>query len=395
MMKPAPVHITSILPGSKVDSDHPLTLLSFFRRWQPGLVRDLIYTGILGLGFALFFFALYAYDLSRERLAAQLWNDFVISMAISYSIHGLFVLSSVMLGSWLYQMQGWWRAAYYIIVPGCGVFAGYFIAILILRPAALSLNYFKPGIILNFAIVSVLVSCVLLFAYLIQERDMLARERLAAEQRRALESERQALEAQLRMLQAQIEPHFLYNTLANAVGLIQPAPERARLLLERLIDYLRATLSASRDSDALLQGEIETITAYLELMKLRMGERLRYRIELADNATHLPMPPMLLQPVIENAISHGLEPKIEGGEIVLTAQVEKDHLHILIRDTGVGFQTLTCSKLGGGVGLSNLRERIAALYGRHGSLHITENASGGVSVSLRIPLPSLMQKQAI
>ncbi|MFZ4877206.1 sensor histidine kinase [Janthinobacterium sp. Mn2066] len=373
-------------PSSTVASDHPLELIPFFRRWQRGLLRDLIYTLVLGMGFCLLFFGLYAYNLPRHRLLPQLWNDFVIATAIAYSIHGLYALGNMVLAPWLNTMRGWPRAAYHVALPTVGVFSGYFIGILLLNPAALRHVIFTPGIILSFAIVSVLISVVLLFLYWMRERELLAREHLAAEQRRTLEANGRALEAQLRMLQAQIEPHFLYNTLANAVGLIQPAPERARLLLERLIDYLRVTLAASRDSNAPLQREIDAITAYLELMKLRMGERLRYRIALMDEVTSLPLPPMLLQPIVENAISHGLEPKIDGGEIVLTANIEPGYLHILISDTGVGFRASISGKLGGGVGLSNLRERMLALYGKDGKLNITTNAAGGVSVSLFIPL---------
>jgi len=367
-------------------SEHPLGQMPLLRTWQPGLVRDLVYTFILGVGFCLFFFVLQAYSMPKERLVEQLWGDFLIAMAISYTIHGLFVLGDALLGRWLKQARGWRRATYYTALPTAGVFGGYFIGIVLLNPTAARHNIFTPSVVQSFAVVAVLVSCVLMFLYLMREREMAAKERLAAEQQRALESERRALEAQLRMLQAQIEPHFLYNTLANAVGLIQPAPDRARLLLERLIDYLRATLAASRDNDTPLQREIDTITAYLELMKLRMGDRLRYRIELAGAAARLPLPPMLLQPLVENAISHGLEPKIAGGEIVLEASIEARHLCIVISDTGVGFRSTASSKPGGGVGLSNLRERIAALYGRDGNLSITENSAGGVSVTLRIPI---------
>src|SRR5471032_1409189 len=370
----------------KVLSDHPLELIPFFRRWRPGLVRDLVYTLLLGCGYCLLFFGLYAYDLPRHRLIPQLWNDFVIATTIAYAIHGLYALGNMVFGTWLVTVRGWQRAVYHVALPMAGVFAGYFLAILLLNPAAVRQVIFTPGIILSFAMVSVLISCVLLFLYLMRERELLAKEHLAAEQRRALEADGRALEAQLRMLQAQIEPHFLYNTLANAVGLIQPAPERARLLLERLIDYLRMTLASSRDTAAPLQSEIDAISAYLELMKLRMGERLRYRIELMDEVASLPLPPMLLQPIVENAISHGLEPKIAGGEIVLTADIDQDHLRIVISDTGVGFRTTTSGKLGGGVGLSNLRERMLALYGKDGKLNITTNAAGGVSVSLFIPL---------
>ena len=377
---------THPVPNRQLVNDHPLVLIAFFRRWKQSFIRDLIYTFILGLGFCVFFFGLYAFNSPPGKLAERWWNDFIVGMAISYSIHFLFELSDVVLARWLRKAQAWFRSAYYVTVSIIGVYIGIFIASILLDPTAASRHFFSPPLMLSFTIISVLVSCVLLFVNLLQERELRDKEHLAFEQRRASESERRALEARLRMLQAQIEPHFLYNTLANVVGLIQPAPERARLLLERLIDYLRATLAASRNTDATMQSEIDTITAYLELMKLRMGERLRYRIELAQATHTLPIPPMLLQPVVENAISHGLEPKIEGGEIVLTANIVANYLSILISDTGVGFHTFASNKAGGGVGLSNLRERIAALYGNEGSISIADNAAGGVSVTLRIPL---------
>jgi signal transduction histidine kinase len=358
---------------------HPLDLIPFFRQWQPGAVRDLLYTLILGLGFGLFFSALYAYDLPRDRLAAQLRFNFVISICIALAIHGLQALGDTLLRSWLRSARGWPRRTYYIAVPTAGVFAGYFIGVTLQDPATLRHTIFTTSVVLSFGIISVLVSCVLLFAYTVRERELVAKARLEAEQRRALE-------AQLRMLQAQLEPHFLYNTLANAVGLIAPAPDQARLLLERLIDYLRATLAASREQTAPLQREVKVITAYLELMKLRMGERLRYRIEVDSEAAALPLPPMLLQPLVENAISHGLEPKIEGGEVALSAHIESDQLRIVVSDTGVGLRSGASAKPGGGVGLSNLRERLAALYGKAGSMAIASNAEGGVSVTLRIPL---------
>ncbi len=384
--------VTAASHGDKMASAHPLELIPFFRAWPSSMAREVVYTFILGVGFCLLFFALYASSIPRGRMAEQLWIDFVIAMAIAFSIHALYALGEALLGRWLRLAHRWWRALYYLAVPTSGVFAGYVIGITLVNPAAARHHIFTPSVILSVAIAAVLVSGVLVFAYLIRERELLAKQRLADEQRRGLESERRALEAQLRMLQAQVEPHFLYNTLANAVGLIQPAPERARLLLEHLIDYLRATLAASRSADAPLQGEIDTITAYLMLMQLRMGERLRFRIEVTDAAANVSLPPMLLQPIVENAISHGLEPKIDGGDIVVAATIEAGHLHIVISDTGVGFQIGVSSKPGGGVGLSNLRERIAALYGGDGKLSIADNAGGGVSVTLRIPLPPSVQQ---
>ncbi|MBV8657982.1 MAG: histidine kinase [Burkholderiales bacterium] len=390
-MNPTQPRHSNPLPSYTAADEHPLELFAFFRRWRPSLVRDLVYTFILGLAFGLFFFALFAPSLADGGWGLHLWHTFVVAMAIAYTIHGLYVLGDRMLARWLHRARGWQRAIYHIALPTAGVFAGYGIAISLLSDPIAVLRHigdiFTPGVVQGVAVMAVMVSGGVLFAYITRLRELLERERVAAEQRRVLE-------AQLRMLQAQIEPHFLYNTLANAVGLIQPAPERAQLLLERLIDYLRATLAASRGVELPLRGEIDTLTAYLELMKVRMGDRLRYRIELAEAAAGLSLPPMLLQPIVENAISHGLEPKIEGGEIVLTAAVEANELRIVIRDTGAGFRPDAPRKPGGGVGLANLRERIAALYGREGGLSLTDNSDGGVCVTLRIPMSRLAPGQA-
>jgi signal transduction histidine kinase len=176
-------------------------------------------------------------------------------------------------------------------------------------------------------------------------------------------SARMLAEARLRALQAQIEPHFLYNTLANVVSLIGPQPAQAQHMLERFIDYLRASLAASRSEDATLASEAGLIAAYLDVLAVRMGERLRYRIEVPDELRQFRIAPMLLQPVVENAIAHGLEPKVEGGEIVVSARVEGDQVCVRISDTGVGLNESAPRKPGGGVGLSNLRERLRSLYG--------------------------------
>jgi len=127
-------------------------------------------------------------------------------------------------------------------------------------------------------------------------------------------------EARLRALQAQIEPHFLYNTLANVVSLIEVQPAQARHMLERFIDYLRASLAASRQERATLGAEADMIAAYLDVLGVRMGERLRYRIEVPAALRASSIAPMLLQPLVENAIAHGLEPKVEGGEVLLRAR---------------------------------------------------------------------------
>jgi sensor histidine kinase YesM len=193
-------------------------------------------------------------------------------------------------------------------------------------------------------------------------------------------------EARLKALQAQIEPHFLYNTLANVVSLIGPHPAQAQHMLERFIDYLRASLAASRSEQATLGSEAKLIAAYLDVLAVRMGERLRYRIEVPDALGQFAIAPMLLQPVVENAISHGLEPKVEGGEIVVSARIEGAHVCVQISDTGAGLNEAAPAKPGGGVGLGNLRERLRTLYGGEARVELLENQPCGMTVRLMLPL---------
>ncbi|MDZ7651567.1 MAG: sensor histidine kinase [Burkholderiaceae bacterium] len=209
-----------------------------------------------------------------------------------------------------------------------------------------------------------------------------AEKQLAADRERAAVLERQALDARLRSLQAQIEPHFLFNTLANVVSLVDAQPADAKRMLERLIDLLRGSLSASRAQHATLGQEADLLRAYLDILAIRMAHRLRYEIAIDVSLRAQPLAPMLLQPLVENAIQHGLEPKVEGGRVRITASERGPELEVVVEDDGVGFGATT---RGGGVGLSNLRERLAALYGVRARLAI-EDARPGTRARLTLPL---------
>ncbi|MGX0937586.1 histidine kinase [Cupriavidus metallidurans] len=207
-------------------------------------------------------------------------------------------------------------------------------------------------------------------------------EFMAREQVRTISTEKQLVEAQMRLLQAQIEPHFLFNTLANVVSLIEPAPQKATLMLEHFIAYLRASLAASRATQGTVAQEAKLLRDYLALLKIRMGDRLQYTIEVDPSLDTAPLAPMLLQPVVENAIKHGLEPKIEGGHLRITLESRGPRMLATIEDDGMGFHP----KAGSGVGLSNLRERLAVLY--DGDAHVRiEERSPGTAVLIEIPLP--------
>ncbi|MCX7169117.1 MAG: histidine kinase [Proteobacteria bacterium] len=204
---------------------------------------------------------------------------------------------------------------------------------------------------------------------------------------------RQITEAKLQALQAQIEPHFLYNTLANVQALTEVDPAAAHAMVGHLIQYLRAALPKMRENVSTVGQEVELAQAYLNILKMRMGERLSFSIEVADAARPLVFPPLMLPSLVENAIKHGLEPQREGGRIDIVAGVAGGRLSVSVRDTGRGFKQ-DAEVLGGGVGLANLRARLAALYGGVASFSIEANQPKGVVATIAIPLDATAASSA-
>jgi LytS/YehU family sensor histidine kinase len=203
---------------------------------------------------------------------------------------------------------------------------------------------------------------------------------MAREKIRTLSTEKQLAESQLRLLQAQIEPHFLFNTLANVVSLIEPAPAKAQLMLENFIHYLRGSLAASRSTNGTFAQERQLLNHYLALLKIRMGSRLDYSVDIESSVLQEPLAPMLLQPVVENAIRHGLEPKVEGGFVSVKARRIKATIQVTVEDNGLGFKPTETS----GIGLDNLRERLAVLYDNQAVVAITE-CHPGTLVTITFP----------
>ncbi|HEY4065331.1 MAG TPA: histidine kinase [Burkholderiaceae bacterium] len=198
-------------------------------------------------------------------------------------------------------------------------------------------------------------------------------------------AQRQAAEHQLKLLESQLEPHMLFNTLANLRVLIGIDPTRAQLMLDQLIGFLRATLSASRASQHPLSAEFARLADYLALMKIRMGERLQTRFELPPDLAAAPVPPLLLQPLVENCIKHGLEPNVAGGRVEVSARREGETLVLQVRDTGAGLSQ--ASGDGTRFGLVQVRERLATLYGDGASLTLqaASDAEGGTLATIRLP----------
>jgi sensor histidine kinase YesM len=211
------------------------------------------------------------------------------------------------------------------------------------------------------------------------------------EKARTAAIEKQAMQAQLQLLQAQIEPHMLFNTLANLQGLIALDPTRAQHMLEQLIHYLRASLRSSRTEQTTLKHEFDLLASYLELLAIRMGKRLTYQTELPPELESQAIAPMLLQPLVENAIKHGIEPNMSGGSVHVSAQRDEHFLHLKIIDTGQGLpqdydEHHQPEHQHSHVGNANVRERLLALYGEQASLTLKDNLPHGVIAHLCIPL---------
>jgi signal transduction histidine kinase len=221
-------------------------------------------------------------------------------------------------------------------------------------------------------------------------------------ERRMTEAHTQASEARLKLLETQLEPHMLFNTLANLRALIGIDPPRAQHMLDHMIAYLRATLSASRASTHTLQAEFDRLRDYLELMAVRMGPRLAYQLDLPAELAALPVPTLLLQPLVENCIKHGLEPKVEGGGITVQASLSGDVLTLDVMDTGVGLvahplvdaharsdgSPLGGDPVDGGFGLAQVRERLTTVYGPQATIKIVANSPHGTRAIITFPCKS-------
>ena len=196
--------------------------------------------------------------------------------------------------------------------------------------------------------------------------------------------ERDAMEARLQLLQAQLEPHMLFNTLANLRVLVSTDPVQATRMLDHLVAYLRATLVASRTTEHSLAQEFDRLRDYLELMAVRMGPRLQYRLELPAELADWPVPSLLLQPLVENSIRHGLEPQVQGGSVTVRAMATPEGLQLQVQDTGAGVAAQR--GVGGtGFGLTQVRERLATRFGQSAHLVVKPAAQGGTLALITLP----------
>jgi len=215
----------------------------------------------------------------------------------------------------------------------------------------------------------------------------------ATETAEAESLKRQVVEARMAAMQAQVEPHFLFNTLASIDHLIETDPARASVMQKNLIALLRASMPTMREAAGSGQSvrdlgrEIAVIRPYLEILKVRMEERLTTDIAVPEGLMSAEFPPMMIQTLVENAIKHGLEPKAEGGHLRVAAEIVHGKLQMTVADTGLGFGKAATA--GTGVGLANIRERLQMLYGAKASLTVAENQPSGTVVTVTVPYKSI------
>ena len=363
---------------------------------QPSRLRNFGLRGLQTLGIALFV-AIFLAMLSEQSFEKSLVYAVCISLGCWLFIDGGRMLAA----RWVHraapggsaQAQAEWPGwGWMSLVLPLGTLAGYSVGLYIAqqllgspgpRPGETGLRSFTAMLLFSL-IPGVAVT------YFFYSRGRLATSRAQAEQ-----AERLAAEQRLKLLASQLEPHMLFNTLANLRALIGTDPPRATAMLDRLILFLRATLNASRASTHPLADEFARLADYLALMQVRMGARLQTRLTLPNALAALPVPTLLLQPLVENAIKHGLEPHVQGGQIEVSAANEGGLLVLRVRDTGAGLApallqapSRTFQQAGNGFGLEQVRERLAALYGAAASLELAPapDAEGGTLATLRLPL---------
>jgi len=338
---------------------------------NPGNVfKDLVYTIILS--------ALIAAFLTFTGITTK---SFVINLIVSQSF-GFSVYSMIHILLWVFKPEKM-ASVVFIVIMGIasgtliGLQMGYFA---VRQTLSIALNQ-QENSLLQPIILAITFGSVASYFFFTKARLKVSRGEIQQERIKRLSSEKEALEANLRLLQAQIEPHFLFNTLSNVLSLIDTDPASGKSMLVDLIHYLRTSLSRTFPDPVTLDQEMEMIKAYLNIQKIRMGERLHFRIELPDAIRQYPFPPMLLQPLVENAVKHGLEPKMEGGEINIKATEEGDLVRIEVADTGYGFSSFQKA----GVGIGNVRERIKLLYGGKAHFIVEENRPNGVRAIIEVP----------
>jgi two-component sensor histidine kinase len=377
----------------------PALLQASWRSWwaQDGVrvgpnwlqwVWTLLFAAALALPFTMMGFVAYARStadwLSPSNWAYWYGKNLIVCVTIATTIHLLMdlFLRGLGIGRRIGAWPMWKRSLFFSGVPLLGTALAWPLGVM-LAGGNLA-TWLSRGWSVSTVLASVCVMAVTTFVM----------HQVFAAKAKQIEAEKQASEAQLRLLQAQIEPHFLFNTLANVLTLIDADAPKAKRMLEAFIDYLRGSLTNLRRDQSTLDHELGMAEAYLSLMQTRMDHRLSFSIDVAEaSLRRLWLPPLLLQPLVENAIHHGLECCVEGGRVDVRAQVQNQQLVLTVEDNGMGLDASPrrAGAPGNGVALANIRERLASRYGAQAGFTLEPRAPQGVRATIRLPLEALSQ----
>jgi hypothetical protein len=348
--------------------------------WWANYVWTVVFGTICAIWFTVLNIALNA---TAAAMNPSLWwnwfrNNLIISLTITLSIRLMFAA-----GAWLIgreRLRGWSKArrsVYFMIVPTIGTAIGWPLGMYWAHGTDVRkyVSVDRPE-----AVFAGIALAVLITGVFVQFFSMKARQ---------IQAENQATEARLRLLQAQIEPHFLFNTLANVVSLIDADTPRAKAMLESFVDYLRASLTGFGHGTHTVGDEIDLVEAYMRIIKMRMEDRLQFEIDVPPDLRSHALPALTLQPLVENAIVHGLEPQIRGGTIRIAATLERGSLVLTVEDDGAGLGAAPApappSRSGSGTALANIRERLRQAYGGAAALRLDAVAPHGVRARLALP----------
>jgi|GEM_PF-275927 len=375
---------------TEANNFNPLEVFAFFRRWPRSFLRNFIYTVIINLFFTLLFTGLGLFSvivsgrpIRADALASNVGNNLVISNVIGFSFW--LVLSA--LGPIMRKVnrRSFIEVSLFYAVLGMFIVTSAFVGLSYLPGfRGMQAWVLTPAQLMSSFVISFVISLVLASSWQRRVNQLAAQITVANDKERIAIAERAAMQANLRALQAQIEPHFLFNTLANVTSLIHTKPDDAKHMLEEFIAYLRASLATTREAETTLAKEFQLMQSFLAILQIRMGDRLQIQVDLPQALSNFSIPPMLIQPLVENALKHGLEPKIEGGLISLVAHQREPEgmVDIIVADTGLGFQDSKSN----GIGLKNVRERVEKLYDGKATLLIEDNIPSGTKITISIPV---------
>ncbi|MEO8923962.1 MAG: histidine kinase [Caldimonas sp.] len=348
--------------------------------WWANVAWTVVFGAMCAIGFTLLNIALSAASGSVGISKWPTWFriNFVISLSIASAIRLMFAIGVRVVGrDTLRNWGGWRRSIYFLVVPIIGVAIGWPLGMYLAFGTDVRklFSLDRPQALGGSIVLAVLITVLFTSFFKIKARQ--------------IQAENQAAEARLRLLQAQIEPHFLFNTLANVVALMDSDTPRAKAMLESFVDYLRASLKGFRHGRHTVGDEIDLVEAYLRIIKMRMEDRLHYMIDVPEHLRTRTLPALTLQPLVENAIVHGLEPQILGGTIRIAAALEGHSLVLTVEDDGAGIGSAPAPALlahaGSGVALGNIRARLRQAYGGAAALRLDAITPHGVRARLALP----------